>query len=145
MLSGISITCFAASYALAWLLELWRVWRRTRLGGRALVLAAGGAGLFAQTLFLWHRAATTASPLSSWFDWYLLAAWVLAALYLYLAWFHPENALGLFVLPCVLCLVGVATLTASRDPFPRAQAAHVWGWVHGVFLLLGCVAVLCGF
>jgi hypothetical protein len=145
MLAGISITCFAASYALAWALELVRVVlrRRTPL---VLVLAAGVAGLTAQTLFLWHRATTTAaSPLSSWYDWYLVAAWVLALLYFYLALVYPRNALGVFVLPCVLLLVGLATTTGSQEPFPRAEAARTWGWLHGGLLLVGAVMGLCGF
>ena len=42
------------------------------------MLAWAGAGLFAHTVFLYYRAAhTTGVPLSSWRDWYLLAAWTL--------------------------------------------------------------------
>jgi ABC-type uncharacterized transport system permease subunit len=145
MFAGISVTCFVASYTLAWLLELGRV----ALGRRApvvLVLIAGAAGLTAHTLFLWHRAVSAdRSPLSSWYDWYLVAAWVLALLYLYLAAVYPRNTLGVFVLPGVLLLVGVAMATASQQPFPEPEAAHLWGWLHGGLLAVGSVVALCGF
>jgi ABC-type uncharacterized transport system permease subunit len=45
----------------------------------------------------------------------------------------------------VLALVGLATWSATQDPFPVAQAARVWGMAHGLLLLAGCVAVLVGF
>ena len=143
-LSGISITCFAASYAVAWLLEFSRLFFQSG-ARRAVMIGFGGAGLFAHTLFLIHRGYVTfVSPLSSWHDWCLVGAWSLAALYLYLALLRPKNPVGLFVLPCVLALVGFAAL-ASQEPFPEAEAARIWGLAHGVFLMLGSVAVLVGF
>lgn len=112
----------------------------------AVMLGFGGAGLLAHTLFLYHRAVTTsgAAPLSSSFDWYMLAAWLLAGIYFYLTYYHPQAAIGLFLLPLVLALVGAAHL-ADREPFARSPAAQAWGAIHGVFWLLGTVAVLFGF
>ncbi len=105
------------------------------------------AGLIAQTLYLGYRAVTAVdgAPLSSEFDWYLIAAWVLVVVYLYLTIYHPRTTFGLYVLPVVLALVGFATRFADRAPFPRSQAAQVWGMIHGIFLLLGTVAVAVGF
>jgi len=141
---GISTICFAASYTVALLLEL----ARLRLSGRALRwLAMGfvGVGLIAQTLFLGHRAAVApTAPLSSAYDWYLVAAWLLAAVDLYLTAFHPQVPHGIFVLPLVLALIGAAQL-ADHKPFPRSPAAQVWGSIHGTFWLLGAVAVMVGF
>ncbi len=136
MLSGISIFCFAASYAVALALEASRLWFRSGVRG-ALMLGFAGAGLLAHTLFLGYRAATAAgAPLSSQFDWYLVAAWIVVAVYLYFTCYHPRTAIGLFILPLVLALIGVAQFS-PKEPFPRTPAAQVWGIVHGVFLLLG--------
>jgi ABC-type uncharacterized transport system permease subunit len=43
-----------------------------------------------------------------------------------------------------LGLVGAATL-ASSQPLAAYEAPRVWGLVHGIFLMLGTVAVLVGF
>ena len=145
MLAGISIVCFAASYSIAFALELSRLWFRSGVRG-ALLVAFAAAGLLAHTLYLAHRAAVaTSAPLSSEFDWFLVAAWVLAATYLYLTFYHPRTAIGVFVLPLVLALVAVANRFASREPFPASRASQVWGAIHGVFILLGTVAVMVGF
>lgn len=144
-MSGISITCFAASYAVALALEVSRLFFRSGIRG-AVMLGFAGAGLIAQTLFLGYRAATAPeAPLSSEFDWYLVAAWCLAVTYLYLTIYHPRTAIGVFVLPLVLALIAVGHYVADVTPYPRTQAAQVWGAIHGAFLLLGTVAVVVGF
>ena len=75
LVSGISVTCFAASYAVAWALEISRLFFRSGVRG-AVMIGFAAAGLLAQTLYLAYRAAQApASPLSSNFDWCLLAAW----------------------------------------------------------------------
>jgi ABC-type transport system involved in cytochrome c biogenesis permease subunit len=145
MLAGISVLCFAASYSVALALEVSRLLFRSGVRG-ALLVAFAAAGLLAHTLYLAHRAASASStPLSSEFDWFLVAAWVLAATYLYLTFYHARTAVGLFVLPLVLALVGMAQFFASREPFAESRASQVWGAIHGVFILLGTVAVMVGF
>ncbi|MCE9545722.1 MAG: cytochrome c biogenesis protein CcsA [Planctomycetia bacterium] len=148
MLAGISITCFAASYAVALLVELSRLMFRSRVRG-ALLIGFAGAGLIAQTCYLGMQAIHTPSgivPLSSWFHWYLLSAWALAIVYLYLTFYHPQNPLGLFLLPLVLGLIGVAYLVRQQPvPLAREEALAAWLWIHVVGLLLGTVAVLVGF
>lgn len=145
LLSGISITCFAASYAIAWLLEGSRLWFRSGVRG-AVMVGFAAAGFLAQTLYLGCRAASdTGSPLASSFDWCLLAAWLLVAGYLYATYYHPRAAIGLFVLPLALLLIGAAAGLADREPLTRAGASHLWGAIHGIFLLLGTVAVMIGF
>ncbi len=144
MLSGVTTLCFAASYTVALILELmglvWRSgWRRL-----ALLFAAGG-GLVAQTAYLASRAAVAqASPLSSPYDWCLLAVWLLVAIYLLHNLYHPSTSTGLFVLPLVLALIAAARW-ASDEPFAVERAHRFWGNVHGTFLLLGTVTVLVGF
>ena len=76
--SGISVVCFAASSLVALACEVSRLWVRSGLRGAAMV-GFMAAGLLAHTIFLvWRGVNEPAVPLSSAFDWYLLAAWVLA-------------------------------------------------------------------
>jgi ABC-type uncharacterized transport system permease subunit len=145
MLSGISVVCFAASYGVALVLESTRPLFRSGLRG-ALMLGFAAAGFVAHTLFLYYHAMSVAgSPLSSKRDWYLVAAWVLAGVYLYLASYHPKTAFGVFILPLVLGLIGAGTMLADPRPFPREPASRIWGIIHGASLLLATVAVLVGF
>lgn len=149
MLNGITIFCFAASYGVALLLEVLRFWLRAPI---RLLLTIGfvAAGLLAHTLYLALRAKAGLSdsggmPLSSWYEWCLLAAWVLAAAYLGLVIRKSDSAIGLFMLPVVEGLIGVAYLVRNMPPFQRGEALQYWGIVHGVSLLLGTVAVSLGF
>jgi hypothetical protein len=144
MLSGISIVCFSASYAVALALELSRLWFRMPVRF-FLLLGCTAAGLLAQTLYLVHRAEAGEMPLSSWYDWFLIAAWVLAAAYLLLAVSRPQINVGLFFLPVVLITIGVAYLFRDQAAFPRDRALATWGLAHGLMLLIGTVAVLLGF
>jgi ABC-type transport system involved in cytochrome c biogenesis permease subunit len=145
MLSGISLTCFATSYAVTLALELTRLLFRSGIRG-AVMVGFAAAGLFAHTVYLYHRATVTVGPpLASERDWYLLAAWGLAAVYLYLTIYHRKTAFGVFVLPLVLVLLAVAAFVADPRPFARAPASWVWGMIHGVSLLLAVLAVLVGF
>jgi hypothetical protein len=102
------------------------------------------AGLFAHSLYLIWRSTTLPSiPLSSAFDWYLLAAWLLAAGSLWMTLSNPRTPVGLFVLPVVLALIGAAELS-SREPFPQSPATQIWGVIHGSFNLVMSVAVVLG-
>lgn len=148
MLSGITITCFAASYAVALALEVSRFFLRAR-ARMAITVGFTLAGLLAHSIYLYSLAAAElplqAGVLSSWYDWCLLAAWVLAVAYVGLVIRRPSNTVGLFLLPLVLGLIGFAQLCADLPPFPRAQAASIWRLVHGGSLLVGTVAVSLGF
>ena len=144
-MSGVSITCFAASYTVVLFLELSRLLFRSGIRG-AIMLGFAGAGLLAHTIYLTERAASASGyPLSSEQDWYMVAAWILAAFYLYLTAYHRNNAFGVFLLPLVLILVGAGTWLADPAPFERKPALFVWGMVHGISLLLATVAIFVGF
>ena len=145
--SRISVVCFAASYGVALACEASRLLFRSGVRGAAMVGFAA-AGLVAHTLFLgWRAAHAPAVPLSSAYDWYLLAAWMLAGGYLWLTLANPRTPVGLVVLPVVLGLIGGAQLS-SREPFPQSPATQIWGAIHGGFNLAASVAValaaLCG-
>jgi ABC-type transport system involved in cytochrome c biogenesis permease subunit len=145
MLSGVGIVCFAGSYTVALILELTRLLFRSAIRG-AIMVGFAGAGLFAHTAYLYHRAVSAQGiPLSNWQDWYLLAAWLLAAVYLYLTYFHPKTSFGLFLLPLVLALLAIAAFWADSRDFARETASLRWGFIHGISILLAAVAVLVEF
>jgi ABC-type uncharacterized transport system permease subunit len=74
-----------------------------------------------------------------------VAAWLLVVVYLYLTYYHPRVAFGLFLLPLVLALIGAGVLLASPQPYAREPASQVWGTIHGASIVLAIVAVLVGF
>lgn len=150
MLTGISLTCFAASYAVSFAAEISRLFFRARIRLFAIVGFAA-AGFFAHSIFLVNlaRSETTAgkniTPLSSWFDWCLLGAWLLAAVYLVLLVRRTDNAVGVFLLPLVLGLIGMSWLLRDQPHFPRDEALGYWRSIHGFAQLFGTVAVTLGF
>ncbi|REK12766.1 MAG: hypothetical protein DWQ37_11095 [Planctomycetota bacterium] len=143
-ISGISLVCFGASYAVAWCLELVRLFLRSGVR-RLLMMAFVVAGLVAQTLYLGYRAVEySATPLSSGFDWFLVAAWLVIVAFLYLSYYYPRAALGLYMLPMAVALV-VAASFADSEPLAASEASQVWGAVHGFALLAGTLTVMVGF
>lgn len=145
MLSGVGVICFAASYLVAFVLELTRLFFRSGARG-AVMLGFAGAGLLAHSAYLYYQMVDMhGSPLSSQRDWYFIAAWVLVVLYLYLTYFHPKTPFGVFVLPLVLGLIGVGQFLADPRPFPRESASAAWGTVHGIAILLSVVSLSIGF
>lgn len=146
-LTHVHLSCFVASYAVALLLELCRLLLRTptRIVG---TLGFATAGILAQTIYVVLRSSPDprqAPPLTSWFDWLLLAAWGVAVAYLIVSLRRPQAPAGVFMLPLVLILIAVASLFRHAEPFPRSQALYVWGIVHGLALLLGSVVGMLGF
>lgn len=142
-ISRISIVCFAASYLVALACEASRLLFRSGIRG-AVMVAFASAGFVAHTLFLaWRATHEPSVPLSSPFDWYLLAAWLLAGGSLWLTVANPRSPIGLFMLPLVLGLIGAAHLS-SRIPFPQSPATQVWGAIHGGFIFAASVAVAFG-
>jgi len=146
MLSEITITCFAASYLVSLTLEVSRLFFRipVRL---VVMIGFAAAGLIAHSIFLWNEARLGVgggAPLSSWYHWCLMAAWILAAAYLGLMIRRSQTAVGLFLLPLVLLLIGIAVLYGER-PFAQPVALWRWGMIHGIALLLGTTSVLLGF
>jgi ABC-type uncharacterized transport system permease subunit len=142
--SGVNMMCFTASYAVALALEILGLWTRPRWR-RLLVVIAATAGIVVHTWYLGRRAAQAPwAPLSSPHDWYLAAAWVLAVIYVAVVLYYPRASMGLFLLPVTLGLIAAARW-ASTEPLASFAAPRFWGRVHGIFLMLGTVAVLLGF
>jgi ABC-type uncharacterized transport system permease subunit len=138
----ITVVCFAASYAAALGLEVWNH-LRPRPVLRVLAVGFGAAGLLAQTLFL----AVQQPPLIGSSGLMLFLAWILAVFYLYGTLHHRRLAWGVFVLPLVLGLVGLAWLLqpVAGDRNRPDLLTLDWGLVHGGLLLLAAVGVCVGF
>lgn len=145
MLSKVGIVCFASSYGIALALEVSRLFFRAPIR-LAVILLFGVLGLATHTIYLIVQARNdlAAAPLSSWSQWCLVGAWLLTAIYLFMAASRPQTALGVFLLPLVLGLIALST-KADKTPFAREQAMAIWGTAHGVALLLGMVVAALGF
>lgn len=135
----IKVMCFAASYAVAFGLELWHL-ARPRPILHYLALAFGVAGLFAHFVYLIVQAVPLGSPTGS----LLVLAFVLAIFYVGEAIHHQRIAWALFVLPVVLVLIGLAVLVEGSADAP-ANWDNVWVVTHITLLLLAAVGVAIGF
>jgi ABC-type uncharacterized transport system permease subunit len=142
-MSGISIICFAACYAIAFGLEIVGLLRRA-IWQRVALFIAVLAGLLAHTLYLAHAAAGTGALRLSTAEWLLWAAWLLAVVYLAALLYLPRTPNGVVLLPIALFLT-IGSHWANAEPMAASHAFHVWGTVHWVLLLLGTVAVSVGF
>lgn len=139
----ITIFCFVASYTLALMLELLHSWRGL-VAARIGALLSGLAGLVAHTLFLYSKQ----PPLIWQFSWLLFVAWVLVVAYLTGAIHYRRLTWGIFVLPLVLALVGLAVLFGQppeRGLWTTYETHTLWGPVHATLLLLASVGVCVGF
>ena len=142
MLSGITTTCFAASYFVALVLEVSRTFYHFRARKLATIIATV-AGLFAHTIYLaslFRSQAAEGLPLITWYTGCLLIAWVLCVPYLILLLFPRHSTSGLLLLPTCLVMIVVAHV------FPKStQALRIWGLLHGLSLAFGIVVVVTGF
>ncbi len=146
-MDNISLTCFTASYAIALLLEISRLFFRSGVRG-AIMLLFAGAGLVAHSWYLVILAFKNPQggvPLSSWYSLFLVAAWIMAAIYFYFTYHHARRSIGMFVLPIVLGLIGVAYAFSDVEAPATDDAMGLWLTVHVVSLLLGTVVVSIGF
>lgn len=144
-LSGVSMVCFSCSYGVALALEISRLYFRFPV--RLIVLFAFlGIGLFTHAVYLGAGASRPdAAPFSTWHDWSLVAAWLLAAVYFVSELRRPATMQGVFFLPVVLALIAAAYFLKNEPPFARSQSLYAWGMVHGVSLLMGTTTVAVGF
>ncbi len=144
----VTLFCFAASYALALGLELWHLSHRRPVHRLAADLS-GGAGLLAHTIYL----AVQRPPLASQYGLLLALAWVLAIFYLYGSIHHARHAWGVFVLPVVLALVGLATVFGPPTDPEGAPLTGIFARegrlflniAHATLLVLAAVGVCVGF
>jgi len=141
-LDKVSLFCFLASYTVALALELSQFVRRGLVAQMATMLF-GLAGFIAHTSYLLARSQQHDLPplLSSTHDWMLVSAWLTMALYLGIQLWNPRLSIGIFSLPLVLILVGIAPFT-SRTPIPQVFQMRWWTMFHAASYSLGIVGVL---
>jgi ABC-type transport system involved in cytochrome c biogenesis permease subunit len=144
-LERITVFCFGASYGLALVLECLHLLYPLRFE-RWLRTSIAGAGLFAHTVFLLVQRPALASQYGS----LLFLAWILAVFYFFGSLHHRRQAWGVFVLPLVLALVGIAAVFGkplASDPVWDGDVGlgRAWGIVHGALLLLAAVGVCVAF
>lgn len=148
LLSRVTMTCFTTSYLVAFVLEATRPWMKLPVR-RTVILTFTILGLSLHFVFFVMRAQPTEMTegglLVSWFDWSLVLAWCLAACYLIYLLRSPRTTVGLFLLPPVLAMIGLAWTLRNAAPFSREEAVGIWRNVHAVAVLAGTVAVLLGF
>jgi ABC-type uncharacterized transport system permease subunit len=144
-MNRVGVSCFLAMYALAYGLEWLRLRGRSQTL-RVTILACGFLGLFAHTAYLFSRNATTQLPplLSSSHDWLLVLAWLAVVSYLFLTTLDRDLAIGVFLLPIVLILVG-STYFVSDTANRKLDSLYGWKMLHAALLVLGMLGVLVGF
>ncbi len=140
------LSIISVCYLLALLLEVMRAWGRSVLSPD-WTWRLTAVGLTVHTVHLVLRALQDSSvaPLSSWYDWYLMAGWLLAAATIGLEMRRNASSLGIFFLPLVLAAMGAAFFARDLAPFPLDSARPIWSIVHGGSLLMGTVVVALGF
>jgi ABC-type transport system involved in cytochrome c biogenesis permease subunit len=146
-IAGITLFCISASYAVALAVEVVHLfWPRSVQ--RLIRAGFGAAGLLAHTLLLARILFLQPAPLSlaETSASMLFVAWILAVFYLYGSIHHRKQAWGVFTLPLVLGLVGLAALFYPEPPpsNPKATSESL-GLVHGFLVLLAAVGVCVGF
>lgn len=140
----VSVMCFLASYALAWLLELLRIRGRSAIQ-RLATLGVTAAGFLAHTFYLYYRAQATHLPplLSSMQDWLYVLAWLVVLIYLFVSLSDQQVATGVLVLPLVMALILASWFVLS----PVSGAGNVqqsWAMLHVVLLVFGMAGLLVG-
>ncbi len=141
-LHNVSLICFLCSYLVALALELTQFVRRTT-AARIGTLLFGVAGFVAHTTYLLGRSQLHDLPplLSSTYDWMLVSAWLAMALYLGVQLWSPKLSLGIFAIPIVLMLIGVAPFT-SRVPIPQVSQMRWWSMLHASLWSIGILGIL---
>jgi ABC-type transport system involved in cytochrome c biogenesis permease subunit len=152
MIDRLSVLCFAGTYGLALAADLARLILRIPVRWQ-LAVGLAALGWVVHTAFLVNLAWRMGQvPIATVFHSLLVLAWILSGIGLYLTFRAPKpSAIGVFVLPLVLALLGtaVAMPAAARADWTRLGGWEtVWGTIHGLLLLLGavstCVAFLAG-
>lgn len=149
MLAGVTVSCFLLSYLLVLLFEAARLVFKFP-GRHLLVTGMLLLGLLAHSIFLFNQiiepSGDQAAPqlLSNWFQWAVLGAWGLAVASLILMMRNPQGAFGLFLMPLVLTLIGLAQLLRDAPPFTPTTTVNLWRGIHGVGLLVSTMFIALG-
>lgn len=143
MLSGISVVCFASSYAVVLGLELSRFFFRATIR-KAVSIGFTVAGLFAHLYFL-ASLLLQDEPVARWYFGCLALAAALALTYLIIAIRFERTTAGIFLLPTALALIAAAHLIQMTPSDDASNTLRFWALVHGYSLMLGTALVVVGF
>jgi ABC-type transport system involved in cytochrome c biogenesis permease subunit len=142
----VTILCFGASYAVAFVMEALQTnWPHKAIA--FLGAAFMGAGLLAHTLFV----AAQHPALGSQFGLLLYLAWILAVFSFIGAIHHRRQAWGVFVLPIVLTLVLLAAFVGRPVPAiygmgtGEIEAGAFWLRLHVLLFVLAAAGVSVAF
>lgn len=147
MLDGISILCFAASYVVAFCLEISRLFFRVSLR-TAIMVGFMLAGILAHSIYLAREAQggiAGGAPLSSWYHGCLIVAWLLAVVFVVISLRQKPTAIGLIFLPTILAIIALAQVFPRTPQLSSEASLRLWSLSHGFALLLGTAAVVTGF
>jgi ABC-type uncharacterized transport system permease subunit len=139
-IDAIKVMCFAASYAVAFGLELWHLFRPRPIL-RYIALGFGAAGLLAHVIYLTVQPVPLGSPTGS----LLFLALILAVFYVGETIHHQRVAWALFVLPLVLGLIGLGKVLEGSAGSQTPALGDFWVWTHIILVLLAAVGVSVGF
>jgi hypothetical protein len=140
-LDNVTLLCFFASYLAALLLELSQFARPSPVA-RWAAIGFTAAGLLAHTIYLLVRSRNSQLPplLSSTHDWLLVLSWLAVVMDLAVVLWDRRLALGLFVLPPVVVMVGAARFV-SQQPEMLQGDLYWLSMVHASCLVLGMAGV----
>ena len=146
MLSGVSIVCFTGSYLVAFAMEIFRLLFKNPIRHIFLILAVS-LGLIAHSAFLYHNqiAVDSGKLVNSVQGFFLLAAWGVACVYLYLSCIDPKIPFGLFLIPVILGLIFSGAFGANATPFSSQSVGQIWRAIHGLSVLLATFTVFISF
>jgi ABC-type uncharacterized transport system permease subunit len=136
----VSVMCFAASYGVAFALELWHLFRPRPIL-RLVAIGFGAGGLLAHIIYMAVQSVPLGAPAGS----LLLLALILAVFYVGEAIHHHRVAWALFVLPLVLGLIGLAVMVPAPSEGPSTGWRSFWGVTHGTLVIMAAVGVSVGF
>ncbi|MFN5395106.1 MAG: hypothetical protein ACK5EO_14495 [Planctomycetota bacterium] len=148
-------TCFLIAYLLVLVLETFRFASSSDSTRRWIIRLSVGMFLLAwltHTLYLVDLVFQSALHeqglryLKTWGDWSIVAAWIISMAYSVMLWRRSDKQIGLFLLPLILILVGLAVVFPSESPIGRATSTVTfWRMVHSMAMLIGTILVALGF
>lgn len=147
-------TCFLVAYVLALIAELVRfVSSRETVQRWSTVLATAmmALALLTHSLYLLERiwnswTGNHGFAFRGWHDWGFVVAWLVAAASFWMSCRRRDKQIGLFVLPIIIGVVGLAVAFPTASPIaPSVSSASFWRLVHSFAMLIGTMLVAIGF
>jgi hypothetical protein len=147
-------TCFLIAYVLAFIMEAARFASSgdsVRRWTSWIAFAMMGLAIVTHSLYLIDRVWNSWSGIQftafrSWHDWGFLAAWLIASASFWISCRRSDKQIGLFVLPIILAIVGLAVVFPSESPIATSNSsATFWRLTHSAAMLIGTMLVALGF